>query len=249
MEGCTRAADAAAPRRRRPQRLGRRRLGARCWRAARARARRSPHDPAAASARKERPRDDLRRHRRPLPRSLAPAIALTHDAGTAAGCGPALHLVCSARWRPWARCSVVAYTLTGRVARLFPGAEASDVRATAKALVGAVCFLVWTLLLAAAAWVAAGPWAALLALVGVPPLLLLALLTAEGWAEAWRDARRFLVLHRRAARVAGLRARQAELAARVEALVARLETLAARPRASQAAAPAGVVPSASSASA
>jgi hypothetical protein len=196
--------------------------------------------------------DDLRRHRRLLSAlRLAPAdLTVATDVGTAAGWAlRRLHLpVLGALAAVGTVLGYLPYRLTGRIAALFPGSEASDVRATAKALVGALCFLVWTLLLAVLAGVAAGPWAALLTLLGVPPLLLLALLTAEGWAEAWRDARRFLVLHRRAGRVAELRTRQAELAARVEALVGRLETLAARPQASRAAAPAAA-PSASSATA
>jgi 1-acyl-sn-glycerol-3-phosphate acyltransferase len=119
----------------------------------------------------------------------------------------------------------VPYQLTGRVALLFPGADAIDVRATAKALVGMVAFLLWTVLLAVVAGLLVGWWAALLTLVVVPPLLLHALVTREGWSEALRDARRFLTLRSRAARVAELRKRQAELARRIEGFVERAEAV------------------------
>lgn len=120
----------------------------------------------------------------------------------------------------------VPYRITGRVAGMFPGADESDVIATSKALVGALAFIVWTVLLAAVAgWLLAW-WAALLVLLLVPPLLVVALLTAEGWQEAWHDARRFLTLRRHADRVAELRERQRALAARIDALVAQLELLA-----------------------
>jgi fatty acid desaturase len=119
----------------------------------------------------------------------------------------------------------VPYRLTGRVAARFPGADATDVRATAKALVGAAAFLAWTLLLVLVAALVAGPWAALATLVLLPPLLAVALLTGEGWQDARRDARRHVLLRRRAARAAELRARQGTLAAELRALVARLEAL------------------------
>jgi hypothetical protein len=143
----------------------------------------------------------------------------------------------------------VPYTLTGRIAARFPGAEASDVRATSKALVGAACFVAWTLVLTAVAGALGGWWAALATLVGLPPLLVLALVTGEGWRDAWRDARRFLTLRRRSGRVAELRARQDALARRIEQVVARLEALPARAVAPAAAqAPAGA-PASSSATA
>jgi 1-acyl-sn-glycerol-3-phosphate acyltransferase len=53
----------------------------------------------------------------------------------------------------------------------------------------------------------------------------LALVTGEGWRAAWRDARRFLVLRGRPARIAELRARQAALAERVGRLAERLQAL------------------------
>jgi len=157
--------------------------------------------------------DDLRRHRRLLGAlRLSPAdLALPTDAGTAVGWAlRRLHLLLlGALAAVGTVLGWVPYQATGRIARLFPGAESTDVRATAKALVGAACFLLWTLVLAVVAGAAGGWWAALVTLVGVPPLLLLALLTTEGWRDAWRDARRFLTLRRRSGRVAELRARQA----------------------------------------
>jgi 1-acyl-sn-glycerol-3-phosphate acyltransferase len=194
--------------------------------------------------------DDLRRHRRLLQAlRLSPAdLATPTDARTAAGWAMRrVHLVllgalaASGTVLGW-----VPYTLTGRIAARFPGAEASDVRATAKALVGAACFLAWILVLTVAAGALGGWWAALATLVGVPPLLVLALVTGEGWRDAWRDARRFLTLRRRAGRVADLRARQEALARRVGEVVARLEALPPRAAGGPAPAPAptGVAPTA-----
>jgi hypothetical protein len=91
--------------------------------------------------------------------------------------------------------------------------------------VGAALFVGWTLALALAAGLALRWWAGPLVLVGVPPLLVLALVTGEGWRAAWRDARRFLVLRGRPARIAELRARQAALAERVGRLAERLQAL------------------------
>lgn len=182
--------------------------------------------PADAPARREADAlaADLRAHARLLRAlRLSPAdLGAATDAGTAVSWAarrvPLLLLGALAAvgtaigWLP--------YRLTGRIADVFPGAEESDVRATAKALVGALLFLGWTVALTLAAGLAGGWPAALATLVGVPPLLLLALVTAEGWRDAARDARRFLVLRGRRARVAELRARQRALAARVGALVA-----------------------------
>lgn len=166
---------------------------------------------------------DLRRHDRLLRTlRLRPAdLALPTDTGTAARWAMRrVHLVALGAlaavgtvlgWAP--------YRLTGRVAALFPGADAVDVRGTSKALVGGAAFVVWTILLAVVAGLLVRWWLALVVLVCVPPLLLLALFTTEGWTDAWRDARRFLTLRSHAERVAELRARQAQLAGRIEAVV------------------------------
>jgi 1-acyl-sn-glycerol-3-phosphate acyltransferase len=226
-------------------RLGRRRLGAALLAAVRDDAAAPPPVLEALRAEVARLGGDLRRHARLLRAlRLAPAdLSAPTDVGTAAGWAlRRLHLpALGALAAVGTALGYVPYQLTGRVAALFPGADATDVRATAKALVGAACFLVWTLLLAGLAGAALGWPAALATLVGVPPLLLLALLTNEGGGAAWGDARRFLMLRRRPERVAELRARQAELAARVASLVTRLEALAPRRDARQ--------PAASSASA
>lgn len=118
-----------------------------------------------------------------------------------------------------------AYRVVRPVAARFPGTEASDVRATAKFLVGSAVFVGWTLALAVAAgvvvgWTGGWGWglaASLLTLVAAPALAVHTLRTAEGWRAAWRDARRFLRLRGRAARVADLRRRQRALAARLDA--------------------------------
>jgi glycerol-3-phosphate O-acyltransferase / dihydroxyacetone phosphate acyltransferase len=113
-----------------------------------------------------------------------------------------------------------AYRVVGPLASRAPHARDVDVHATAKLLVGAVVFLVWTALLATAVGLAAGPWAGLLTLLIAPALALVALLTAEGWQSSWRDARRFLTLRHRRERIAMLRERQRALAQRIESLVA-----------------------------
>jgi 1-acyl-sn-glycerol-3-phosphate acyltransferase len=235
-DGAAHGEPAAGP----ADRLARRRLGAALL--ARARAGTGPEAAAAREA-VTGLADDLRRHARLLGAlRLAPAdLALPTDVGTAAGwAARRVHLVVlGALAAAGAALGWVPYRATGWAAARMPGADAVDVRATGKALVGALAFLGWTLALAGVAGAALGWVAAAATLLGVPPLLLLALVTAEGWQEAWRDARRFLVLRRRAARVAELRVRQQALAARIDAVVARLDALPAPP-ASVPAPPAGV---------
>ncbi len=251
------AADAAAREGDASARLGRRRLGASLLARARVDAASdgSAHDdePTAARAEVTQLADDLRRQRRLLQAlRLAPAdLALPTDAGTAAGWAMRrVHLVLlGALAAVGTVLGWVPYTLTGRIAARFPGAEASDVRATAKALVGAACFVVWTLVLTAIAGALGGWWAALATLVGLPPLLVLALVTGEGWRDAWRDARCFLTLRRRSGRVVELRARQDALARRIEQVVARLEALPARAVAPAAAQTPAGAPASSSATA
>jgi hypothetical protein len=121
--------------------------------------------------------------------------------------------------------TATAYRVVRPIALRVPDSDAADVQATAKFLVGALVFVLWTLGLALAAGLAAGAafgWAAGLlaaagALVGAPALAVHTLRTAEGWRAAWRDARRFLRLRGRPARMAELRARQRGLAERLEA--------------------------------
>jgi hypothetical protein len=177
--------------------------------------------------------DDLRAHERLLGAlRLTPAdLHERTDLGTALGWGarrvPLLAAGAVTALGVRARLAGPTARPAAAAARV-PGADAADVRATAKFLVGAAVFAAWAVLLAAAAgaaaWRAAGwGWglaAAAFAAAAAPALAVYALRTAEGWRAARRDARRFLRLRGRAARVAELRARQRVLAARVEAAVA-----------------------------
>ncbi len=205
-----------------PARLARWRVGA----DALARLRAGAGGDAAALA------DDLRAHERLLGvLRLTPAdLHERTDAATALGWGARrVPLVAGgAVAAAGAALAWPAYRAVGVVAARMPGAAAADVRATAKFLVGALVFVLWTAALAVAAgalaWGAAGwGWgvaAAALTLVAAPALALHALRTAEGLGAARRDARRFLRLRGRAERVAALRERQAELARRIEHAVA-----------------------------
>jgi 1-acyl-sn-glycerol-3-phosphate acyltransferase len=200
-----------------PERLSRWRLGA----GALARLRAEADGAADALAR------DLRAHERLLGAlRLSPAdLHERTDAATAAGWGVRrAPLVATAALTALGAVLVwPAYRAVGAVAARMPGAEESDVRATAKFLVGALVFVLWTAALAACAAALAGRaggwgWAAAAAAVtaaAAPALAVYTLHAAEGWRAAQRDARRFLRLRGRARRVAELRARQALLAARV----------------------------------
>ncbi len=119
------------------------------------------------------------------------------------------------------------YRLTHLLARRASVDE--DVRATVKLLGGAVIYLIWILLLAAAVAWWAGAWAGLAVLLGAVPLGLATLAVRERWAEAKSDARRYLVLRDRAALRRRLLERRRELARRLEDL--RREVLAAEPAA------------------
>lgn len=173
---------------------------------------------------------ELRAHERALAAwHLTPAdLAVPSDVATAAGWArrrvtlplfAALALAGTAvGWVP--------YRLTGVIAGRVAGTADRDVLATAKALVGGVCFLGWLLLLTAAAGVLAGGWAALATVVLGPALLLVALVGGERWQFAFRDARRFFTLRLKAGRVARLRAKQALLAKEVEDVGGVLQRLA-----------------------
>lgn len=110
----------------------------------------------------------------------------------------------------------IPYRLTGVLAPRVAGTADRDVLATAKALVGALCFALWLVVLAAVAGLLFGGVTALAVLVLGPALLVVALLGGERWLFALRDVRRFFRLRRRPDRVARLRARQAGLAREVE---------------------------------
>jgi hypothetical protein len=106
----------------------------------------------------------------------------------------------------------VPYRLTGRVAASFPGTEASDVRATAKALVGAALFLGWTLALSARRGLVGGWLGGVRRTRRRAAAAVLALVTGEGCAGrgAMRAASR--CWRGRPARIGELRQRQRALA-------------------------------------
>jgi glycerol-3-phosphate O-acyltransferase/dihydroxyacetone phosphate acyltransferase len=105
----------------------------------------------------------------------------------------------------------VPYRLTGR---LVAGrtTDRDDMTATVKAIGGMIVFTAWTIAWSVTAGLLAGWKAALLAAVLVPVLSVLALWSGEGWAAAWRDTRRFVLIRRHHARVAALMEEQAQLA-------------------------------------
>ncbi len=91
-------------------------------------------------------------------------------------------------------------------------------RASIKLVGGAALFILWTVLLAAVAWIAAGWTAAVAALALLPPLALATLVLLEEASDAWGDARRFFLLRSRARPLEELRSRQPRLAERLRAL-------------------------------
>lgn len=105
----------------------------------------------------------------------------------------------------------IPYRLTGRLVANRT-ADRDDMAATVKAIGGAMVFTAWTVLWSVAAGLLVGWQAALLAAVLVPLLSVLALWSGEGWASAWRDTRRFVLIRRHRARVAALVKEQSRLA-------------------------------------
>lgn len=93
-----------------------------------------------------------------------------------------------------------------------------DIRATFKTLVGALLHAVWTLLLSAAVWWRWGWKAGAAALVLLPVLAWVTLLTVDMWTRARGEARRFYLRARRAEAIEDLRIRQRALAGRLAAL-------------------------------
>ncbi len=91
-------------------------------------------------------------------------------------------------------------------------------RASVKLVAGTALFLLWIALLTAVIWINAGWPAGLAALVLLPLLALATLSLLEQAADAWSDARRFVLLRSRARRLGELRLRQAELARRLHTL-------------------------------
>ena len=108
------------------------------------------------------------------------------------------------------------YRMTGALERWAQPRD--DVRSTHKVLTAIPLFALWTVLLAVVAAWRIGPAAGLAIAVGLPPLGLIALAVVERWRGAWEDARRFLLLRRRDAFTAELRARQRDLARRLDAV-------------------------------
>jgi hypothetical protein len=96
-----------------------------------------------------------------------------------------------------------------------------DVRSTYKLLGGLVVYLLWLIVLVAAATALADAWTGALVLVAAPALGLAGLWIRERWREAWADARRFFLLRRRPYLLRDLRRRQHEVAERLQALLAR----------------------------
>jgi glycerol-3-phosphate O-acyltransferase / dihydroxyacetone phosphate acyltransferase len=108
------------------------------------------------------------------------------------------------------------YRLTGFLAARAHVPE--DVRSSFKLLVGALFYLVWTIVLVTVAWLVGGAWTGLAVLILVPSVGLSAQYIRERWHAAWNDMRRFVLLRSRRELVRSLRARQRELAIRVNAL-------------------------------
>ncbi len=108
------------------------------------------------------------------------------------------------------------YRLTGFLAARARVPE--DVRSTFKLLVGALFYLVWTIVLVTVAWLVGGVWTGLAVLILVPSVGISAQYIRERWHAAWNDMRRFMLLRSRRELVQSLRTRQRELAIRVNAL-------------------------------
>ena len=108
------------------------------------------------------------------------------------------------------------YRATGfLVDRLAPDDE---MRSTYQLLGGALLHVLWVGILTIAAFASAGPNAAALVFLLVPPAGILGHAIRERWRGAWRDARRFFLLRSRRELVVALRERQHRLAARLEEL-------------------------------
>jgi 1-acyl-sn-glycerol-3-phosphate acyltransferase len=107
----------------------------------------------------------------------------------------------------------VPYRLTGVLAdRARPS---QDIRATYKALMGAVLHIAWTVVLAVAiGWIVGWPWG-VAALVVLPGLAFLTVVVVDMWRRARGEARRFFVRARRGQALLELRERQRALAARL----------------------------------
>ncbi|WP_420129095.1 lysophospholipid acyltransferase family protein [Longimicrobium sp.] len=107
----------------------------------------------------------------------------------------------------------IPYRLTGFLAdRAKPP---RDIRATYKALIGIVLHLVWTVLLAGAAWWRWGWKIGLPALILLPIVAILTVIVIDMWRRASGEARRFFIRARRGQALLELRERQRSLAQRL----------------------------------
>jgi glycerol-3-phosphate O-acyltransferase/dihydroxyacetone phosphate acyltransferase len=104
----------------------------------------------------------------------------------------------------------VPYRLTGVLADRFKPPQ--DIRATYKALVGIALHVVWTVLLAGAAWWRWGWKIGLPSLFVLPLIAFLTVIVVDMWRRARGEARRFFVRARRGEALLELRERQRALA-------------------------------------
>lgn len=125
----------------------------------------------------------------------ADALDAAPDAGTAAGWFArrlGMFLVGGPLAAAGAVLFFVPYRATGWIA-VQPGLD-PDVRSTWKILAGAVCYLVWVLLLATIAGLWFGPVAFLACLVGLPLIAFATAGVRDSWVDARLDVRRYRAL-------------------------------------------------------
>jgi 1-acyl-sn-glycerol-3-phosphate acyltransferase len=115
--------------------------------------------------------------------------------------------------------------VTARAADRMSAAEGEDTLVTYRVLVGAVVFLVWFLIVAAAVWPFAGLGWALLSLVVQPVWAFAALAVGERRQHAWEAARRFFLRHRARPVLDELRDRQLSIAQRLDRLYDRMNAI------------------------
>lgn len=115
----------------------------------------------------------------------------------------------------WA-CYLVPYHITGRLVDRFR--PELDIRATWKLMLGAVIYVVWTVVVALVTGVAADWWIALLVLLLLPVIGMVGLLVREEWRSTRHDARRWLLQRSRPGLIAALRSEQDDLAVRLDRL-------------------------------
>lgn len=119
--------------------------------------------------------------------------------------------------------------ITTRGAAKLTLAEGPESLVTHRVLLGAVVFLLWSVLVAAVVWSLAGPGWALLALVVQPLWAFAAMTVGDGRQRAWGSVRRFFLRRREREQLEALRERQRELARQLRALYARVSAMAGVP--------------------